>query len=33
MAEQITGLRQWSKGRARAATTQPPDRKVRRIAA
>ena len=33
MAEQITGLRQWAKGRARAATTQPSERKVRRIAA
>jgi AAA+ superfamily predicted ATPase len=33
MAEQITGLRQWAKGRARPATTQPSDRKVRRIAA
>ena len=33
MAEQITGLRQWAKGRARNATTQPSERKVRRIAA
>jgi AAA+ superfamily predicted ATPase len=33
MAEQITGLRQWAKGRARPATTQPSERKVRRIAA
>jgi len=33
MAEQITGLRQWAKGRARNATTQPSDRKVRRISA
>jgi len=33
MAEQITGLRQWAKGRARNATTQPVERKVRRIAA
>jgi len=33
MAEQITGLRQWAKGRARNATTQPTDRKLRRIAA
>ena len=33
MAEQITGLRQWAKGRARNATTQPSERKGRRIAA
>jgi AAA+ superfamily predicted ATPase len=33
MAEQITGLRQWAKGRARNGTTQPSERKVRRIAA
>lgn len=33
MAEQITGLRQWAKGRARNATTQPSERKIRRIAA
>ena len=33
MAEQITGLRQWAKGRARNATTQPSERKLRRIAA
>jgi len=33
MAEQITGLRQWAKGRARNATTQTSERKVRRIAA
>ena len=33
MAEQISGLRQWAKGRARNATTQPSDRKLRRIAA
>ncbi len=33
MAEQITGLRTWAKGRARAATSQEPERKLRRIAA
>ena len=33
MAEQISGLRQWAKGRARSATTQTSERKVRRIAA
>jgi len=33
MAEQITALRQWAKDRARNATTQPSERKVRRIAA
>ncbi len=33
MAEQIGGLRQWSKGRARKATTQPTESKLRRIAA
>jgi len=33
MAEQITGLRQWAKGRARAATTPQSDRKFRKIAA
>ena len=33
MAEQIAGLRNWSKGRARLATTQQPERKLRRIAA
>jgi AAA+ superfamily predicted ATPase len=33
MAEQITGLRQWAKGRARPATTPPSDRKFRKIAA
>ena len=33
MAEQISGLRQWAKGRARNATTQPSERKLRRIAA
>ena len=33
MAEQITGLRNWSKGRARLATSQPSERKLRRIAA
>jgi AAA+ superfamily predicted ATPase len=33
MAEQIGGLRNWSKGRARLATSQPSERKLRRIAA
>ena len=33
MAEQITGLRSWAKGRARLATSQPAERKLRRIAA
>jgi SpoVK/Ycf46/Vps4 family AAA+-type ATPase len=33
MAEQIGGLRQWSKGRARLATSQTSERKLRRIAA
>ena len=32
MAEQITGLRTWSKGRARLATTQRTETKLRRIA-
>jgi ATP-dependent 26S proteasome regulatory subunit len=32
MAEQITGLRNWVKGRARAATAQSSERKLRRIA-
>jgi SpoVK/Ycf46/Vps4 family AAA+-type ATPase len=32
MAEQITGLRQWAKGRARPATTPPPDSKLRKLA-
>jgi SpoVK/Ycf46/Vps4 family AAA+-type ATPase len=33
MAEQITGLRNWSKGRARLATTPLPESKLRRLAA
>jgi len=33
MAEQIGALRTWAKGRARPATTPPPDRKLRKIAA
>lgn len=33
MAEQISGLRQWAKGRARPATTRPPERTQRKIAA
>lgn len=33
MAEQISGLRSWSKDRARAATSQPPERKIRKLAA
>jgi SpoVK/Ycf46/Vps4 family AAA+-type ATPase len=33
MAEQITGLRNWAKGRARLATSQSSERKLRRIAA
>ena len=33
MAEQIAGLRQWAKGRARNATTQASERKLRKIAA
>jgi hypothetical protein len=33
MAEQIGSLRQWSRGRARLATSQPFERKLRRIAA
>ena len=33
MAEQISGLRQWAKGRARHATTQPAQRTERKIAA
>ena len=31
MAEQITGLRNWAKGRARFATSQHQDEKRRRI--
>ena len=33
LVEQITALRQWAQGRARNATTQPSERKLRRIAA
>jgi hypothetical protein len=33
MAEQINALRTWAKGRTRAATTPPSDRKLRKIAA
>lgn len=33
MAAQITSLRQWAKGRARLATSQPSERTLRRIAA
>jgi SpoVK/Ycf46/Vps4 family AAA+-type ATPase len=33
MAEQISGLRQWAKGRARPATTQPSERTQRKLAA
>jgi len=33
MAEQISGLRNWSKGRARLATSQTSERRLRRIAA
>lgn len=33
MAEQIAGLKNWSKGRARLATSQSVERKLRRIAA
>ena len=33
MAEQITGLRSWAKGRARLATSLVSERKLRRIAA
>jgi len=33
MEEQITRLRQWSKGRARTATSKEPEKKGRRIAA
>lgn len=33
MAEQITGLRNWAKGRARMATTQPMESKLRKLAA
>jgi len=33
MAEQITGLRNWSKGRARLATSPQAERRLRRLAA
>jgi len=33
MAEQITGLRNWAKGRARLATSPPAEPKLRRLAA
>ncbi len=33
MAEQITGLRHWAKGRARLATTMPAEHTLRKIAA
>jgi hypothetical protein len=33
MAEQITGLRTWAKGRARFATTPTTESKLRRLAA
>jgi hypothetical protein len=33
MAEQIDGLRKWSKGRCRLATSQQPERKLRKLAA
>jgi SpoVK/Ycf46/Vps4 family AAA+-type ATPase len=33
MTEQVNGLRAWAKGRARLATTQEPERKVRKLAA
>jgi SpoVK/Ycf46/Vps4 family AAA+-type ATPase len=32
MAEQINGLRQWARGRARPATTPAPDSKLRKLA-
>jgi len=32
IAEQITGLRTWAKGRARCATTAQVDRRVRKLA-
>jgi hypothetical protein len=32
MAEQITGLRNWAKGRARSATSQAPERRTRKLA-
>jgi hypothetical protein len=32
MAEQITGLRNWAKGRARMATTQPMESNLRKLA-
>ena len=33
MAEQITALRSWAKGRARMATSQPVESKLRKLAA
>ena len=33
MAEQITGLRGWAKGRARFATSAPAESRLRRLAA
>jgi len=33
MAEQITGLRNWAKGRARLATAQPAENRLRKMAA
>ena len=33
MAEQITGLRNWAKGRARPATLEKPERSLRKLAA
>ena len=33
MAEQIAGLRNWAKGRARMATTTPTESKLRKLAA
>ena len=33
MAEQINGLRAWAKGRAKPATSQKSERKLRKIAA
>jgi SpoVK/Ycf46/Vps4 family AAA+-type ATPase len=32
MAEQITGLRNWAKGRARVATSPPAERRLRKMA-
>jgi SpoVK/Ycf46/Vps4 family AAA+-type ATPase len=33
MADQITALRSWAKGRARMATSQQPERRLRKLAA